>query len=156
MSPTIEEEILQKIAYVPELYYRLILVVGLAEAGKTKVLQELQKQLDAHLINVNLELSRQMLELSERQQILRLPRLLDELIVSAAGDVVLLDNIEMLFQPRLQQYPLRLLQKLSRNRTLVVAWNGEVRQGKLIYAEPDHPEYRTYPTRELQIIQFTS
>ena len=156
MSLSVIEALQQAITYAPEQYHRLILLVGPTGAGKTRALQELQKQIDAPLINVNLELSRQMLEMTERQQILRLPQLLDDLICSASGEVALLDNIEMLFHPRLQQDPLRLLQKLSRNRTLVVAWNGEVRQGKLIYAVPDHPEYRTYPARDLQIVQLAS
>ena len=156
MSRVIFENILQKIAYAPELYHRLILVVGPAGAGKTKALQELHQETDAPLINVNLELSQKMLEMTERQQILRLPRLLDELLASTSGEVVLLDNIELLFHPRFQQDPLRLLQKLARNRTLVVAWNGVIRQGHLIYAEPDHPEYRTYPARDLQIVQLAS
>jgi hypothetical protein len=63
----------------------------------------------APLINVNLELSRRMLDLTERQRELRLPRLLMEIVNDAAGDVVLLDNIEILLDVSLKQDPLRLL-----------------------------------------------
>ena len=156
MLLSVIEALQQAITYAPEQYHRLILLVGPTGAGKTRALQELQKQIDAPLISVNLELSRQMLEMTEQQQVLRLPRLLGDLIRTSAADVVLLDNIEMLFLPRFKQDPLRLLQAISRHRTLVVAWNGEVRQGKLIYAVPDHPEYRTYPARDLQIVQLAS
>lgn len=156
MSQPVIEELSQKIAYAPELYHRLILVVGPARSGKTRALQKLQKVIDAPLINVNLELSQKMLETTAQQQILRLPGLLDELLASTLEEVVLLDNIELLFHPRFQQDPLRLLQKLARNRTLVVAWNGILRRDRLVYAEPDHPEYRTYPVRDLQIAQLPS
>lgn len=50
----------------------------------------------APLINVNLELSRRMLKLTERQRTLRLPRLMREIIGSAEKGSVLLDNIEVL------------------------------------------------------------
>jgi len=33
---------------------------------------------------------------------------------------------------------------ISRNRTLVAAWNGSFENNYLIYAEPDHPESRRY------------
>jgi hypothetical protein len=64
----------------------------------------------------------------------------------------LLDNTEILFDISLKHDPLRLLQNLSRNRTLVVAWNGRAIKDSLIYATPDHREYRKYPVDEIEII----
>jgi hypothetical protein len=61
-----------------------------------------------------------------------------------AADVVILDNIEILFDPALQQDPLRCLQGVSRNRTIVASWNGSARDRMLSYAEPGHREYRRY------------
>ena len=52
------------------------------------------------------------------------------------SEVVLLDNIELLFATELAQDPLRLLQSLSRNRTIVAAWPGNFDGGALTYAEP--------------------
>jgi len=46
---------------------------------------------------------------------------------ASAADVVLLDNVEVLFDVSLKQDPLRLLQGLSRNKTVVAAWSGEIR-----------------------------
>ena len=86
-----------------------------------------------------------MLELTERQRVLKLPQLLDEITGEISGELVLLDNIELLFNSRLKQDPLRLLQGLSRNRTVVATWNGSVIDGHITYAVPDHPEYRRYP-----------
>jgi len=41
-----------------------------------------------------------------------------------ASDVLLFDNIEIVFDVRLKQHPLRLLKELSRNKTIVAAWSG--------------------------------
>ena len=108
--------------------------------------------LDIPLVNVNLELSRRMLELTERQRALQLPHILREIVSNGDNVMILLDNIEVLFDLTLQQDPLRLLQGLSRNRTVVAAWNGSVSNGSLTYATPDHPEYRRYPIRDHLVV----
>ena len=97
------------------------------------------------------ELSRQMLELTERQRALQLPRLLREIVGNGGGEMILLDNIEVIFDVGLKQDPLRLLQGLSRNKTVVAAWNGTIAYDSLTYAAPDHPEYRRYPMRDFLV-----
>ena len=126
------------------LYNRLVVVVGPAGLGKTRVLREVHERTGAPVVNVNLELSRRMLDLTERLQVSRMVDLLRAIVNAQAGEVVLLDNTEMLFDPAFKQDPLRLLENLSRDRTLVVAWNGRMIDGRLTYAAPDHPEYRRY------------
>ena len=146
------DNIIQKIKQVSDLYYRLIIVVSPSGSGKTDILKNIHDRLEIPIINVNLRLSKQMLELSERQRILQLIKMLDEIIDENKEEVALLDNIEMLFDVALKQDPLRLLQNLSRKKTIITTWNGEVENDHLIYAEPDHPEYRRYSTNNLTII----
>jgi hypothetical protein len=152
MPESLVNLVLEKIDQAAELYHRLILIVAPAGSGKTFALQDLHEHLGLPLVNVNLELSRKMLDLTERQRTLQLPRLLLTTINEASGDLILLDNIEILFDASLKQDPLRLLQGLSRNKTIVAAWNGIIDTNNLIYAKPDHLEYKRYPTRDLMII----
>ena len=147
MAESLAEQVLCKIGPISELYHRLMLVVAQAGSGKTRALQEVHQRISAPLINVNLELSRLMLDLTERQRSLQLPRLLGEMIDEIKENTILLDNIEILFDVALKQDPLRLLQGLSRNKTIVVSWNGSIENDFLTYAVPGHPEYRRYPTR---------
>jgi hypothetical protein len=140
---------MRRIGQAAELYHRLVILVAPCGAGKTAALQDVHERTSAPLINVNLELTRRMLDLTERQRALQLPRLLSEIVGQSASDVVLLDNIEVLFDMSLKQDPLRLLQGLSRNRTVVVAWSGSIDGANVIYATPDHPEYRRYPIGDL-------
>lgn len=152
MSESLAEQIIQKLGPAAELYNRLILVVAPAGAGKTPALQAVKKNTGAPIVNVNLELSQRLLDLTERQRALQIPRLLDEIVSQAGGDVILLDNIEILFDISLKQDPLRLLQGLSRNRTVVAAWNGSISKGNIIYAVPEHPEYRKYQMRDFFVV----
>jgi len=151
MEP-LSDQIIGKINQAAELYHRLILVIAPSRGGKTEALQEVLKRTGTPLINVNLELSRRMLDLTERQRALQIPRLLGDIVATPSGEVVLLDNIEILFDPHLKQDPLRLLQGLSRNKTIIAAWNGSFVNGYITYAKPDHLEYRRYPANNILII----
>jgi hypothetical protein len=151
MAEPLSEKVLAKIEKAAELYHRLVLLVAPSGSGKTAALQDLAKKTGAPLLNLNLEVSRRLLDLTGRQRALKLPQVLQD-VVGTDASLVLLDNIEILFDVSLQQDPLRLLQGLSRNRTVVAAWNGTVDGGHLLYATPEHPEYRRYPARELVVV----
>lgn len=135
-------------------YYRLVLLVGAPGSGKTAALQTVAESLGCPLVNVNLELSKRMLELTRTERSRHVDGLLKEVIatVSVSSDVVLLDNIEILFDTALEVEPLRLLQVSSRNRTIVASWNGSFRAGALSYAEPGHPEFRQFKQTEAIVI----
>ena len=82
-----------------------------------------------------------MLELSRTQRSRPVERLLKEVIAVASGGVVLLDNIEILFDGGLEVEPLRILQMICRNRTIVASWNGNFQGGTPNCAEPGDPEF---------------
>ena len=151
MPEPLFEKVLAQIGKAEELYHRLILIAAPSGSGKTAALQDVGARTGAELLNLNLELSRRMLDLTERQRALQLPRVLEE-VVGRDEPLVLLDNIEILFDVTLRQDPLRLLQGVSRNRTVVTAWNGTLEGEYLTYATPEHPEYRRYPRRELVVV----
>jgi len=151
MGEPLTDQILRRLDQVAGLYHRLVLVVAPSGGGKTEALRGVAGRTRAPLINVNLELSSRMLDLTERQRALRLPRLLGEVVEGVGGETVLLDNIEVVFDLSLRQDPLRLLQGVARNRTVVATWNGTAENGSLTYAVPDHPEYWKYPARDLVV-----
>jgi hypothetical protein len=95
--------------------------------------------------NVNLEISGKLLEFPIKQRPLKISGLVSDLIGS--GDTpVILDNLEILFDAELKQDPLQLLMGNARNRVVAASWNGTYRDGTLMYAEGQHPEYRRYGT----------
>ncbi len=124
-------------------YFRLVILAGVPGSGKTAALQSIAQRAGCQVVNVNLELSKKMLELTRSQRSRQVEPLLKSVIAAApaSGEVVLLDNLEILFDTALEVEPLRLLQVSSRNRTIVASWSGTYAGGTLTYAEPGHPEF---------------
>jgi hypothetical protein len=143
-SPTPDAALTQleeAIQQASDQYFRLVILAGVPGSGKTAALQSIGHRLGCQVVNVNLELSKRMLELTRIQRSRQVERLLKDVIAAAPGDVVLLDNLEILFDTGLEVEPLRLLQVSSRNRTVVATWSGTYVGGTLTYAEPGHPEF---------------
>jgi len=146
------QDLTKKLDNIRELYFQLVIVVGKSGSGKTKLLKELGEMLNSEIININLELSKRMLDIPEKQRPQKLLELLKKIVNEASNGIVIFDNIEIIFDVNLKQDPLRLLKSLSRVKAIVASWNGFIENGALIYAAPDHPEYRKYPPQELKDI----
>lgn len=146
-------DIIRKIEESKSQYYRLILIVGPANSGKTTLLQDIGREIGSEILNVNLELSKSLLELSHKQRMRKVAQCLSDIINNhyQSGDTVLLDNTEILFDVELKQDPLKLLQQLSRDRCVITSWNGKIENDSLVYADSDHREYRTYHTKDLTV-----
>jgi len=121
-------QIINRIEQTIGIHYRLVLVAAPAGAGNTLTLQKVRQRIGAPIVNINLEISRQMLVLTERQRILQLPRLLNDIISNVANDLptakkkpnaLILDNLEILFEANLKQGPIRHLKQISQNRTIM-------------------------------------
>jgi len=97
MPEPLADKVIQKIGQAAELYHRLVLLVAPPGSGKTAALRDVHERTAASLININLELSRRMLGLTERQRALQLPRLLAEIVGTSEAELVLLDNVEVIF-----------------------------------------------------------
>ncbi|BAY20683.1 putative helicase [Calothrix sp. NIES-2100] len=135
---------------VVELYYRLIIV--LCDRPQKINFRQIAEISNNRYINVNLELSRKLLELTQRQRALNAEELLKAIIGNTDNKVHFLDHLEILFDRSLQLDPLQCLKNLARNRTIVAQWDGIVENNHLIYAELDHPEYRRYPVKDFLIV----
>jgi hypothetical protein len=158
MKETELDRINDAISHAAGMYCRLILLVGSSRSGKTGVLRELSAKIGINIINVNLEMSKALLEVPVNRRENRVSRIFNEIIrdtASAAPESpVLLDNLEVLFDKDLKQDPLVLLQGASRNYTIIASWNGTCAKGKLTFAISGHPEYRYYDKIDAQIIEF--
>jgi hypothetical protein len=152
MTTSFASRIIDAVPTIQDQYYKLILAVGPARCGKTAALAMVAQQRGWPRLNVNLRLAERLLELTQKQRKVRIAAILDETIRAENPSAAILDNIEMLFAHELEQDPLRLLQGLSRNLTIVAAWPGTIDGSYLTYAEPGHPEARRYSSPQACIV----
>jgi len=148
----IQEQIRKNIQDARHLYQKLILLVGKSGSGKTGILKKISNEFAVPMINVNLEMSSRLLDIPLEKRASNLSRLFSSLLSDTGSDMVLLDNMEILFDKSLQQNPLSLLQNNAKNRVVIAAWNGTIEDMRLTYARPEHHEFRAYPLEDAGII----
>lgn len=149
---SLKGEIGDRIVLAPQQYHRLTIILNPKKQPIGKTISNILEEMGIAYINLGLSLSQMLLELTERQRSLRLFHIVDNILANYEEKPVFLDHIEVLFTPQLNQDPLRVLQGLSRNRIILAVWNGQVENGYLTYASPDHPEYRRYSVKDLTIL----
>ncbi len=134
---------------VGALHSKLVLLIGAPQTGKTLLLHALARRRGLAPLNVGMELGHRLAAIRQRQRHLQTTTILRELADQhARGDLLLLDNIELLFDRSLQLDPLDLLKRHAHAKRVVAVWPGELqgdaRTGRLTYAEMGHPEHQDY------------
>lgn len=124
---------------------KLILLVGPSRSGKTQLLRQLATKLNIEPLNVGLELGRRLAATPINKRGFSAGELLREIADKEhTDDLLLLDNLELLFEKGLQINPLDLVKRLAHSKRVVAVWPGELRGDRLIYADMSHPEHRDY------------
>lgn len=128
-----------------DLNTKLILLVGPSRSGKTQLLRQLGTKLNIEPLNVGLELGRRLAATPNSKRGFSAGELLREIADrERTEDPLLLDNLELLFEPSLQINPLDLVRRLAHSKRVVAVWPGELRGDRLVYADMSHPEHRDY------------
>lgn len=135
----------QLIDDVDDLNSKLILLIGPSRSGKTQLLRQLSAKFDSEPLNVGLELGRRLAATPNNKRGFSTGELLREIADKERADYpLLLDNLELLFEPSLQINPLDLVRRLAHSKRVVAVWPGELRGDRLVYADMSHPEHRDY------------
>ncbi|MBB5374026.1 BREX-3 system P-loop-containing protein BrxF [Acidocella aromatica] len=131
------------IGEVSDLQSKLILLVG--SSGKTRLLRALARRLNTSPRNVGVELGRRLAATPISDRGFSTNESLREVTDDVRNGVpLLLDNLEVLFEPSLKINPLNVIKLLAHSRLVIAAWPGEMRNDRLIYAGIGHPEHRDY------------
>lgn len=128
---------------------KLVLLIGAPRSGKTGLLRSLAKNKGVKPLNIGALLGARLAGIPLRQRHLQTATILRELADQhASGDILLMDNIEILFDRSLQLDPLELLKRHAHARRVVAVWPGQLhgntKTGRLTYANMGHPEHQDY------------
>lgn len=98
---------------------------------------------DASKINLGLSLSEALMEQKNVEAQPLLAVILSALIPGDSKDVVL-ERIDILFDPRWELDVIRLLLSVGRNHRLYILWPGQINGNILQYAQPETDDYAIY------------
>lgn len=124
---------------------KLVLLIGPPRSGKSNLLGQLAARRQTRVLSVTATLGRELLTVPSTRRHLQAAELLKELADEfASHGLVLMDNIELLFDRTLQLSPLDLLKRHAHARRVIAVWPGDLREDRLSYATTGHPEYQDY------------
>lgn len=137
------DELLKLIKDAGSLHGRLVLVVGQDARARSEVLAGAAAQLRATVLPLGIQFAHRAASLARRQRPLQAGGLLRDVVDTAfpGAPVAVLDRTEVLFDRSLKLDALDALKRLAHSRTVVAAWPGELRNGRLLYAPASHPEH---------------
>ncbi len=155
MMPS-EDRLKQAIQTVKEHgYHKLVLLVGDFSSGKTRLMRRVRDEIGGAYLNVNLELTRQLLTIDARTYATKASDLLKDLCDAQEPDRPLfLDNIELLFSPEVGCLnPIDLFKKVSRKRVVVLSLPCRRTGGtRAEYSEPGRRDQMSLDLSGLAVI----
>ena len=102
---------------------KLVLLIGHPRTGKSSLLGRLAENRQMRLLNVGMELGRKLLSVSSTRRHLQATDMLKELADdSSHNGLLIMDNIEILFDQTLKLSPLELLKRHAHARRVVAAY----------------------------------
>lgn len=158
MTDSFLPQILDLVRNARSSYHKLVIIAGPSGSGKSRQLRQVATHLNLPIMNLNLELSRRLLNLTRRQRMLKAEEFamdaIDECAESQPSDQasLCLDNTELLFDSALNLNPLAFLQAISRNRLIVATWNGTLESAELRFAYRGHPDFFQNPVNGFPVV----
>jgi len=128
----------------------LRIISGRSGTGKTALLRKWADRHGYSYLNIGSLVSQRTLGYSPAEWSNTVQHEFRDAVESAEGDVVLCDNIELLFASELSLDPLRLLKQAARRKAVVAAWDGSYDGSTLSYAAPGHDEYQAYSHTDIR------
>ncbi len=118
---------------------------------KEKLIKQKNNKHSIKRINISLELSKKLKEIPRPKRSTRVHKCLTKILHKFNYDVLWIERMQLPFHPELEFDPIQFFQNVSRNKTIILSWDGEYKNNKLIYAKPGHQEYRVFSEIDAQI-----
>lgn len=153
------EHLKQAIQIVEEQeYHKLVLLVGDFASGKTRLMRRVCDEIGGVYVNVNLELTSQLLTIDARTYATKASPILKDLCDGQEpGHPLFLDNVELLFSPEVGRLnPIDLFKKVSRERLIVLSLPCRLTgQTRAEYSEPGRRDHMSLDLSGVAVIDLS-
>jgi len=125
-------------------YHKLVLLVGGFASGKTQLMRRVCDEVGGAYLNVNLELTGELLTIDARRYVTKASSLVKQLCeTDGTHRPLFADNIELLFSPEVGRLnPIDLFKKVSRRRVVVLSLPCRLGgRARAEYSEPGRQDH---------------
>lgn len=150
----LNNRIIRQVKDISNNYYKLFLIIGPSNSGKTNCLKELANKFGSDIINLNYELSKKLKSLPIDKRWNYVQDYTYEILTHSKDQHIFIDNTEILFSNHLKVEPLYLFTNMSKYFNLIATWNGKIQNGYLIYGDSSHIDYKKYKIEDLECDYF--
>lgn len=148
----LKEELLESLKRLDFNYYKLILIVNNDSSKLTEFLISFSQENKIKYINLNLELSKKLVEIPIVERWKFINKAIKEIVIDNQFETIILDNIDILFEEHLKIDPILEIKNISKYKKLIVSFNGRVEDKYIIYSIPSEKEYKKYKINEMDFI----
>jgi|LSQX01.2.fsa_nt_gb hypothetical protein len=93
--------------------------------------------------NLNLVLSKELLEIPKQDRALFIPKRIRK-VAEEKGNAICFENISMLMNPSYELDVIKLFCELARTHRIAFVWPGSAESGVLVYSNPAEADYKHY------------
>ena len=137
---------------VPQLKNKYYKQLYIHESKLGNTLKIYSDQQNLPYLNMNIILSEKLLHIEKNRRPYRAEEFGKEILLNSEFDTICIDYFELLFERSLKLNPFEMFKSISRNKTLLIAWRGNIKNGYFIHAIPGHPEYLKVPINDVVLI----
>lgn len=101
-------------------------------------------------ISLNVPLAEKLKEVSPTKRNLQMEKYISEIIDS--HEESLIKDFDILFNPIYKIDLLQIFINLKKTKDISIRWPGELKENRLIYAEPEYDDYKTFTIDNYDII----
>ncbi|EGS32859.1 MULTISPECIES: BREX-3 system P-loop-containing protein BrxF [Megasphaera] len=139
-----EADVLQRWKYIAQEKEKMLILIGGAGSGKSKVIRELSEQDGWKMCEARDMFDDEFLKIPRADRPERAVELISQALQRLHARVVLIDNVEFLFAPMLNLNPVHMLLELSKTFPIVVSWRGSLEGNTLYFEHNGEPKYAKF------------
>jgi chromosomal replication initiation ATPase DnaA len=135
-------------------HFKLIIISGGFNTGKTQLLKKVSDEFNYLYLNLNLILSKKLLQIKEDSYITHSQDVIKEIFDEINERILLIDNIELLFSKEVASLnPVEVFKNLARDKIIVLSLPGKFKGDKIEYSTMDRNDYKSMDVSGLTVIQ---
>lgn len=148
-----KERLLKAIKSASNDHFKLIIISGGFKSGKTHLLKKLAIDFEYLYLNLNLLLSKKLLQINEDSYVTQSQDVIKEIFDDLNDKIILVDNIELLFSKEVASLnPVEVFKNLARDKLIIMSLPGKLKGDKIEYSTLDRIDYKLMDVSGLTVI----